>query len=106
MKRLGLVFAVIAAVMVATSLNVQADGKDKKCEMQSAGKKMMKDSEKTCTAEQKQMQKKMKGMEKQKEKKMEQMKKEMDKGSEKGQEARKEHSRKWWKFWGSDESEK
>ncbi|MGE4490442.1 MAG: hypothetical protein AB7E95_12950 [Kiritimatiellales bacterium] len=44
-----------------------------------------------------------KAMEKQREKKAEQIRKEADKGSEKGQAMREEHSRKWWKFWGSDD---
>ena len=39
------------------------------------------------------------GQSKQQEKKALQDRKELGKGSETGQEQRKEHSRKWWKFW-------
>jgi len=42
---------------------------------------------------------KMKGHDKQAEKKAGREMKELDKGSEQGQEARQEHSKKWWKFW-------
>lgn len=44
------------------------------------------------------------GMQKQQIKKAEQVQKEAGKGSEKGQAMRKEHSKKWWKFWGSEPS--
>lgn len=43
---------------------------------------------------------KLSGLEKQQAKKSEQVQNELDKGSEQGQEARKENSKKWWKFWG------
>jgi hypothetical protein len=45
------------------------------------------------------------GLAKQTAKKSEQERKELGKGSEQGQKARQEHSRKWWKFWESDDSE-
>ena len=40
------------------------------------------------------------GLKKQQEKKASQERKEEGKGSEQGQSSRKEHSKKWWKFWG------
>lgn len=45
-----------------------------------------------------------KGLDKQHDKKVEQVRKEEAKGSEQGQQSRQEHSRKWWKFWESEEN--
>ncbi|GAB3110895.1 hypothetical protein G8770_20465 [Aestuariicella hydrocarbonica] len=42
----------------------------------------------------------MKGSDKQAQAKAEQSRNELGKGSEQGQQAREEHSKKWWKFWG------
>lgn len=80
-------------------------GREKTAPMKKNAEKKMKKARKQADSEMAEEKEKVKGLEKQREKKTEQVRKELDKGSEKGKAMRKEHSRKWWKFWGNDEEE-
>lgn len=70
-----------------------------KKEMAGVTNAVRKDAEKKM----KQTQEQAEALQKQQAKKTEELKKEAAKGSAQGQAMREEHSKKWWKFWGSEE---
>lgn len=99
----------LAALIVSASAAKAEEAPKLKAPEVKIDAKAQKDAECKMDAAQKDAECKMKqskesaaGMQKQQMKKAEQVQKEAGKGSEKGQEMRKEHSKKWWKFWGSE----
>lgn len=100
-------FVLIAAALACALPEAQAkpqQGKGQPAEMQLQGGKAADEAAVKMEKAEMQKQEQMRAMEKQRAKKAEQVQKEAGKGSEKGQAMREEHRRKWWKFWGGDET--